>query len=79
MKLKKNVFKIILVLVVICSSFYNIFKTKSFNVDSFSDLMLQNVEALANSESDYDKNVWERYYREDGSGYNCTKTGSETC
>ena len=41
--------------------------------------MLQNVEALANSESDYDKNVWERYYREDGSGYNCTKTGSETC
>lgn len=61
LKLKKNVFKIILVLVVIYSFFYNIFKTKSFNVDSFSDLMLQNVEALANSESDYDKNVWERY------------------
>ena len=44
-----------------------------------SDLALENVEALASGEGDYNQSIWERYYRPDGTGYNCTKTGSETC
>lgn len=47
--------------------------------DLMSDIMLANVEALASGESDYDKKIWERYYRPEGDGYNCTKTGNETC
>jgi hypothetical protein len=43
-------------------------------------LALSNVEALASDEGVYsDEEIWERYYRPDGTGYNCTKTGSETC
>lgn len=44
-----------------------------------SDLAMENVEALATGESDYNQKIWERYYREEGDGYNCTKGGSETC
>lgn len=47
--------------------------------DTMSDIMLANVEALASGESDYDSEIWERYYRPEGDGYNCTQTGSETC
>lgn len=44
-----------------------------------SDLAKANVEALASGENDYSQKIWERYYRPDGTGYNCTKTGNETC
>lgn len=44
-----------------------------------SDLAMANVEALASGEGDYSQRIWERYYRPDGTGYNCTKTGNETC
>lgn len=54
--------------------------SQSKNEVAMSDLALANVDALANDEeeSEYDKKIWERYYREDG-GYNCTKNGSESC
>lgn len=45
---------------------------------NLTDLALDNVEALANN-NEYDQKIWERYYREDNTGYNCTKGGSETC
>lgn len=38
----------------------------------------QNVEALADGEGDYDKEIWIVYHREDG-GFNCTRGGNETC
>ena len=42
--------------------------------------MLTNVEALAQGEGgDYNSPIWERYYRPDGTGYNCTQTGNEKC
>ena len=44
-----------------------------------SDLAMANVEALASGENDHSQKIWERYYRPDGTGYNCTKTGNETC
>ena len=40
--------------------------------NSMSDLFNANVEALTNSESDYEDNIWYRYDRPDG-GFNCTK------
>lgn len=54
---------------------------KSMRSDAnLSDLALSNVEALADNEEVYsNEKIWERYYRSDGTGYNCTKTGSETC
>ena len=52
---------------------------QSENEMELSDLALANVEALAQSEGDYQEKIWERYYREDNTGYNCIKTGSETC
>lgn len=57
----------------------NVYRSVSVK-ESMSDFILKNIEALSNNEtSDYDKKIWERYYREDGTGYNCTKTGGETC
>lgn len=44
-----------------------------------SGLAMANVEALASGENDHSQKIWERYYRPDGTGYNCTKTGNETC
>ncbi|WP_462357953.1 NVEALA domain-containing protein [Phocaeicola coprocola] len=44
-----------------------------------SDLAMANIEALASGENDHSQKIWERYYRPDGTGYNCTKTGNETC
>ncbi len=41
------------------------------------DLTLENVEALANSETS--SGEWIIYYRPEGDGYNCTKGGSEYC
>ena len=46
--------------------------------NSMSDLFNANVEALTNSESDYEDNIWYRYDRPDG-GFNCTKGGSSNC
>jgi len=48
---------------------------------SLSDIALDNVEALANNgEWIYNgETKWERFHREDGTGYNCSQTGSETC
>lgn len=44
-----------------------------------SGVSLANVEALASGEGDYSQKIWERFYRPDCTGYNCTKTGNETC
>lgn len=47
-------------------------------ISSFG-LMFSNLEALANAEGGYDQKIWERFYRPDGTGYNCAKPGNETC
>ena len=48
------------------------------------DVALANIEVLATGEDDddcavYSAEEWEHYYREDGTGYNCFKTGDECC
>lgn len=42
-------------------------------------LKLVFVSALVQDEGGYDDLVWERYYRPEGDGYNCTRGGSESC
>jgi hypothetical protein len=44
-----------------------------------SDLTVDNIEALAKDEVEYDKEIWKRYYRTENDGFNCTKGGNETC
>ncbi len=41
--------------------------------------MFSNLEALASAEGGYDQKIWERFYRPDGTGYNCAQPGNETC
>lgn len=57
--------------------------TKLANNDKISSfgLMFSNLEALASAEGegDYDQKIWEKFYRPDGTGYNCAKPGNETC
>ncbi|MFV0583320.1 MAG: NVEALA domain-containing protein [Parabacteroides gordonii] len=73
----KKSFGIIVIATIAVAASWNFNNSK--NEVNLSDLTLANVEALAQSESDYDKKIWERHYREDNTGYNCSKTGSETC
>lgn len=73
----KKLFGIIVIATIAVAASRNFNNSK--NEVNLSDLTLANVEALAQSESDYDKKIWERHYREDNTGYNCSKTGSETC
>lgn len=73
----KKLFGIIVIATIAVAASWNFNNSK--NEVNLSDLTLANVEALAQSESDYDKKIWERHYREDNTGYNCSKTGSETC
>ena len=47
-------------------------------ISSFG-LMFSNLEALASAEGGYDQKIWERFYRPDGTGYNCAQPGNETC
>lgn len=37
--------------------------------------MFSNLEALASAEGGYDQKIWERFYRPDGTGYNCAQPG----
>lgn len=73
----KKLFGIIVIATIAVAASWNFNNSK--NEVNLSDLTLANIEALAQSESDYDKKIWERHYREDNTGYNCSKTGSETC
>lgn len=73
----KKLFGIIVIATIAVAANWNFNNSK--NEVNLSDLTLANIEALAQSESDYDKKIWERHYREDNTGYNCSKTGSETC
>ena len=74
--MKKVVFAVVAVAVVAAAG-WSYQQSKQY--DGMSELALANVEALATGESDYKQKIWERYYREEGDGYNCTKGGSETC
>ena len=47
-------------------------------ISSFG-LMFSNLEALASAEGSYNQKIWERFYRPDGTGYNCAQPGNETC
>lgn len=73
----KKLFGIIVIATIAVAASWNFNNSK--NEVNLSDLTLANVEALAQSESDYDQKIWERHYREDNTGYNCSKTGGETC
>ena len=75
--MKKFSFKVAMVAVVATVAGMGIYSSQK--ADSMSDIALVNVEALANGENDYNSPVWERYYRPDNTGYNCTKTGNQTC
>jgi hypothetical protein len=74
--MKKVVFAVVAVAVVAAAGWS--YQQNKQSVE-LSDLAMENVEALATGESDYKQKIWERYYREEGDGYNCTKGGSETC
>ena len=74
--MKKVVFAVVAVAVVAAAGWS--YQQSKQSVE-LSDLAMENVEALATGESDYNQKIWERYYREEGHGYNCTKGGSETC
>jgi hypothetical protein len=75
--MKKKILATAMVAVVAAIAVCNVYQAKS-DVQ-LSDLQMANVEALANNENDYDKKIWERYYRPDNTGYNCVKLGGETC
>ena len=75
--MKKNILKLVFVSAFALVAGYNIYASRQ-KVE-MSDLAIANVEALASGENDYSQKIWERYYRPDGTGYNCTKTGNETC
>jgi hypothetical protein len=55
---------------------------QSSNDAVLSDMALANVEALADECDTYvdsGEKKWDRYYRADGTGYNCSPTGDCTC
>lgn len=71
--------KFVIVAAVAITASYNVFQANDLKQNSLSDIALQNVDALSQTESGNGESVWERYYRPDGTGYNCTKTGNTTC
>lgn len=74
----KNFKRTALALVVTLVAGYGVYTSQQKS--ELSELVLANIEALAQNESgDYSQKIWERFYRPDGTGYNCTKTGDETC
>lgn len=77
--MKKRILSGIFALVLLGSAGYGVNQSMKSNFE-LTDLALLNVEALANDEGVYsNEKIWERNYRSDGTGYNCTKTGDETC
>jgi len=75
--MNKRILTWIAVVAIVAIAGWNVSQNRSDN--EMSDVALANVEALADGETEYCKNVWNRYYRPEGDGYNCTKNGSETC
>lgn len=74
--MKKNI-KVTFIVILVAMLGYTAYSSQRTN-ETMSDIMLDNVEALASGEENNDR-VWERFYRPEGDGYNCTKTGNETC
>ena len=75
--MKKTIFKTLLAVAFTMVAGYSVYASQQ-KVE-MSDLAMANIEALASGENDHSQKIWERYYRPDGTGYNCTKTGNETC
>ncbi len=71
---KKSILGLLAVVMIAAVAAFNV--SLNSQEETLSDLAMENVEALAD---EYDEKVWERFYREDKTGYNCSKTGSETC
>ena len=67
--MKKKIYGIVLINIMAMADGWNF--NKSTNEVNLSDLTLVNVEALALSEKDYDKKIWERHSHEDNSRYGC--------
>lgn len=77
--MKKKILSGVFALALLTTAGFGVNKSMKSDAN-LSDLALSNVEALADNEEVYsNEKIWERYYRSDGTGYNCTKTGSETC
>lgn len=76
--MKKKIVGGIAIIVIVAIAAFNVNFDNSEN--GISNISLANMEALANDEGVHsNERIWERYYRSDGSGYNCTKYGNETC
>ena len=72
--MKKKILSGVFALAIAATAAFN-FNMNTENHD-LSMLNLANVEALAQGESAGEYYI---YHREDGTGYNCWKGGSETC
>ncbi|EDU98762.1 hypothetical protein BACCOP_04230 [Phocaeicola coprocola DSM 17136] len=75
--MKNNILKLVFASAFALVAGYSVYASQK-KVE-MSDLAMANIEALASGENDHSQKIWERYYRPDGTGYNCTKTGNETC
>ena len=76
--MKKNIVKYVLAVAVVAVAGMGVYESQNEGIE-LSGVSLANVEALASGEGDYSQKIWERFYRPDCTGYNCTKTGNETC
>ena len=81
--MKKNFFLVSAVVAMAATAAWNV-SISSNEREGLTDVALANVEALAKGEESgdcavYYENVWDRFYREDGTGYNCAKIGNECC
>jgi hypothetical protein len=74
--MKKKIFGAVVVVAIAVGAMINVNLNK---VSNKGDLALANVEALAQAETDYCNTVYKVYIRPDGTGYNCTSGGSESC
>lgn len=73
----RKTMKVAFVAAVVAMAGYGVYTNQK--AELMSDVMLENIEALADEEGNYNKKIWERFYRPEGDGYNCTQTGHETC
>jgi hypothetical protein len=72
--MKRNFILIFTVAAITGAAGWNV--SQNMSEKALSDVTLANVEALAD---EYCDKKWEKYYRPDGTGYNCSPTGNESC
>lgn len=76
--MKKNKIKGYIVIAI--SAYLALNLNITFNKNGINKLTLENIEALAvDTDEEYCLKQWTKYHRPDGTGYNCTKGGIESC